>query len=573
MKAAQHIYGNVERDHSPNKVGGFQTIFYTKARITREESEEIEAKLIYFQSEENPVKWLFFPLESGKVVMARIVPLTSVDKFGREGSYLAHSIILTAENFAEAGFNPFVIFAAVGDRFLGSVSDAMKKGDSETADIDEITLEVTGDMAKEAEQEAAAEARTWNTEALKKLAHQTVNYMQLRKQRQSLVFTGLPEQIKNALKVALMFVPGNLRSNCSFDTYCKGVNLVRNYSWAIGFPTASDAPPHPAVVNAAQKAVSFQLPAEVFPYEQWMYDCISRGKFEDILAYNFIVLEFQKFLSGSPFDQKILRHAPARLPHAFLSHMDDIYREQVNAKIQRSLEEIAGVRLTRRLLDFVLSDIGTQPGKPFSVLLDGFDVNQLADVLFGVYKKNLMDKPGRQEIKELQTFLRKVKHDYLGILIPVWEEDYENLIQKLDQLPESAYRDVVGLLVETGAVPPDKLIAGARVDMFLQITAEHAQRDEAVRWKVPDLIKTLISSDRQAKAEVFSSLLNRLNFVELKKIKKMIQKAGKEKPFTGEFLKNLEAAWAAFPRKRATGFLNKVLDKIGIFSRGAGKRG
>jgi hypothetical protein len=573
IKAAQHVYGNVEREHSPNKVGGFQTIFYTKSRLTREESEEIEAKLVYFQSDENPIKWLFFPMDSGKVVAARIVPLTSVDKFGREGSYLAHSIVLTGEDFANAGYDPFVIFALVGDRFLGTVSGALKKGDSDTADIGEIALEISEDITAAAAREAVTEAQAWDVSELKKLVHLTVNYGQLREKRQSLVFVGLPEQIKKALKVALMFVPGGLRTNCSFDTYSNGVNLVRNYSWGIGFPAASDAPPHLAAVNTANKTVSAQLPADVSPYQEWLYDCTAQGKFGDIRAYNSTALEFQKFLTGSVFDEETLRRAPGSLPPHFFSHVAGIYRDLVNAKIKKDLEAITGEKLTERLMDIVLSDTASQPVKLFPLLLDGFDINHLADALFGIYKEDIMDKPGRQEIKELRAFLRKVKHEYLGILIPVWKEDYEELILRLDRLPEAEYRDIVGLLVKTRAVPLDKLQAGARMDMFLQIAAERAETDGAVKSEIPRLIKKLVSSGRQEKTEIFSSLLNRLNFIEVKKINKIVQKELKDKLFPEVFLKSLEAAWAAFPRKRSKGFFKKILGKINVFSRGAGKEG
>jgi hypothetical protein len=380
----------------------------------------------------------------------------------------------------------------------------------------------------------------------------------------------LPEQIKKALKIALIFVPGNLRTNCSFDTYSKGVNLVRNYSWGIGFPAPSDAPPHLSVVDTGSKTVFFQLPVETFPYEEWLNNCIAQGKFEDIQAYNSIVHEFQKFLTGASFDEKILRDALENLPHPFLSHMDEIYREQVNTKITRNLEEIAGPRLALRFIDELLSDMESQPGKPFSILLDGFDVNQLADRLFGIYKKDILDEPGRQEIKELKVFLRKVKHDYLGLLIPIWKEEYEDLVSLLDRLPEAAYREMTGLLVESGAVPLGKLMKGERVDTFLKIVSEHAETDETIQWKIPHLIKELVSFDQQSKAEVFSSLLDSLNFIELKKIKKVVQKVGKDKPFTELFLEKLEAAWVSSPRKKSKGFLNKVLDKINVFSRSRG---
>ena len=61
IQAWQHIYSNVEKEQSPTKRGGFQTLFYTQAGLTEDEISEMEGRLLYFPDKTaEPVKRLFF---------------------------------------------------------------------------------------------------------------------------------------------------------------------------------------------------------------------------------------------------------------------------------------------------------------------------------------------------------------------------------------------------------------------------------------------------------------------------------------------------------------------------------
>ena len=86
INAWQHIYSNVEKEHSPQGRGGFQTLFYSHHGLTEDEVEEMESYLLYFPSQVEPVKRLFFTISTGKGVVAQIVFLPSPDQFGRGGA-------------------------------------------------------------------------------------------------------------------------------------------------------------------------------------------------------------------------------------------------------------------------------------------------------------------------------------------------------------------------------------------------------------------------------------------------------------------------------------------------------
>lgn len=538
IKAAHHIYGNVEKEHSPNKVGGFQTLFYTRARLSEEEVEEIEEKLVYHQSETNPVKWLFFPLGAEKVVVSHIVLLTAVDKFGREGKYLAHSIVLSMEDFINADCNPFIILNCVGDQFLNSAAEALKRGNSQTGNFDESILTIDKKSLETMETEIAEEVQKWDGEELKKMAHYTINYQDLQNKREALVFTGNHEQIVNALKIAVMFVPKKLRLNCTFDTYFYGCNLVKTYFWATGYTDASGAAPHFSIVNTSQKKITAPLPSPVSPYEEWVYDCISREKFRDILAYNSTALELQRLVLEHPFDNKMIREALTGVPKEFFKQIAAVYRTPLINKIKNKLAEIVGIKLVPQIIARISSYSNTQPQKLFHALLDGFDSNQLAEELYDIYKKNIKNKPPGKEMRALKAFLEKTPHEYLDVLMAVWKKDYTALTRHLDQLSPPKYAAIVERLIKKSSVPPARMISTKKTDIFLEIFINHSQIDANARKDIPALIKKLISMKQESKLKSFCPIINRLTLKQIKKIKKIVEKQEKKLPL--EFLKTLD---------------------------------
>ena len=133
IKAAQHIYANVEKEQSPHNRGGFQTLFYTQSDLTQTEVSDMEPNLLYFPSESEPVKKVFFTADTEKIVLGQIVPLPAPDSAGRGGRYLAHSFIFTATDFARLRLNPIQIFKNLP--FTTDIPEALARGDFETGNL------------------------------------------------------------------------------------------------------------------------------------------------------------------------------------------------------------------------------------------------------------------------------------------------------------------------------------------------------------------------------------------------------------------------------------------------------
>jgi GTPase-associated protein 1, N-terminal domain type 2 len=148
VRAWQYIYTNVEKEQSPHKKGGFQTLFFTLSGLTESEVEEMEVRLLYYPSESAPIKRLFFTTSTGKIAVAQIVLLVDLDGVNRGGRYLAHNLIFSPEDFSTIAANPFRVLRHFS--FLSTVAEALQQGNFQTGDIATVSVEIPEDLADEA---------------------------------------------------------------------------------------------------------------------------------------------------------------------------------------------------------------------------------------------------------------------------------------------------------------------------------------------------------------------------------------------------------------------------------------
>lgn len=453
IKAAQHIYGNVEKERSPGGYGGFQTLFYSKKSLSQAGCEGIEERVLYYQSEANPRKSLFFQLSGGKVVVSRIVPLAGTDKFGREGSYLAHSVVITGEEFSRIGSHPFVLFELVGDRFLSRTEDAFAAGNAEDGTISEMVLEPRKGGLETIEKQALAEAGSWPVEELKKIAYYAVGYEQVKRQREPLVFAGPQDKIETALKTAFLFVPAHLRFNCNFDTYFEGCNLVHSDFWGVAYPEVTDAPRHLPVVDVVARTVRAQVPGAVSPYLYWVFDRVAHRDLQGLMSAHPMALEFREFLEDRAFDEAAVRRILDELGAGFFQQMTGVYRDVIAAKVAKILERTVGKMLAGRLSETVTSGLEARPRQFFFVLLDGFEPGDMAEKLYHIYRKDILRQPEKKERKELAAFLKKTPHPGLSLSAALWEKNFDDFVKTAAGFSEADYKDVVFILEKLGLKP------------------------------------------------------------------------------------------------------------------------
>jgi hypothetical protein len=209
IKAGQHIYGNLEKDVSPRKIAGFQTIACTKAILGEIESSEFEKRLVYNFSDIEPVKLLFFGLSSNKYVISRLIPLPDLDRFGRKGLYLAQSFIFLLEDFQQLNCDPWAALKLLKPHFINSNLEALNLVNQGRIDLDNLVLEVSDNCLNIHDAEITGEAQKWDTEELKKLAFAALNSAKLKAERKSVAIIGTPEQIEKTISVAFCPIKTN----------------------------------------------------------------------------------------------------------------------------------------------------------------------------------------------------------------------------------------------------------------------------------------------------------------------------------------------------------------------------
>lgn len=433
VKLAQHIYGNVEAEQSPRKIGGFQTLFYTQSLITEEESSEIEGRVIYHQSKNNPMKYVFFSLDNGNAAISRMVPLADSDRFGREGTYLGHSLIMTAKDFDSIGANPFILFQAMANRFLDNVSSALDAGDRSHGDIGVLELDIP-------ENTEPPGMEGWNRDELLKLAYFAVHCHRTRANRNPLVLVGKPEEMLAALALIYTFVPYNWRRQCNFDTHYIDCNLVHGDFWCVGYPDAAGAPSHLTLVQLDTKKVTGNVTAPENLYEQWVQDCIRKDISQDISTFGEAAHEWMLFLTNSRPNTGVLENSLSDLPEDFFSSLNRTYEAPLLDKTRQMLSTMVGPLLTARLLRhneaYPLSLRKSDVRKFFSQLFRGFDMDKLADQCFNLLKPGLNRKANRKELKEIKALYQKTAHKPLELLSDVWQLDKEDLTDHLKGMDE-----------------------------------------------------------------------------------------------------------------------------------------
>lgn len=141
--ASQLVYTNVEEDRSPHRRRGFQLWLWSDDLASRPKvREEVEQRVNTFvrPDPKSPfVRHIFAPLTVEPLVMlAHAVPLDGLDKFGRGGRFHTHVLLLSRDDFAAAGGDPFAFFDSYQfqrDPYDKSLDDALRAKSLPTVEL------------------------------------------------------------------------------------------------------------------------------------------------------------------------------------------------------------------------------------------------------------------------------------------------------------------------------------------------------------------------------------------------------------------------------------------------------
>lgn len=540
LTAAQLVFGNVEREQSPNHTGGFQTIFYTHERLTQAEVEHIEPRLFYLPGEQNPIKRVFFWLTTGKYVLGQITPVPDRDLFGRTGSYLAHCLVFEAADFDAAGAPVSDIFRKT--TFLSDMDTALNAGDPATGHIPPVTIHLTENHTNT----ALAALTGWAPGELKQLLLLALQADRLASELRSVELVGTQTEIESALDIALACVPPQMIKHCSFDTWFRGGNPVIVSCWAVagGIPSSRRA----ATVDATRRTVSIDpalSPRNTF--ERWVCAMIDRGQTHTIFQHR-----LEAFRLCSWLDSQNASPPPAAAFPPLANSILDVNPEAFQIKLSSILETFMPKPLAIRAATHLIRTHA--PTSFISILTDGIQPAVAADALFSAMVQAGLKPSDHAEIAALGEFLARHKHPALAVTHACWTRATAKLRKILAELNPDSYEQVVGLMLQHRLGTPEQFAIPGRGEQLVR--AWLSRRDSNLTG-LDQLVSALASTGQIQALNTIVPMIRELPADSLARVASAL--AGiRELP--AELIRELSARGVSVPTHR--GFLVRLKHKL-----------
>jgi len=498
ITAYQHVFSSVDRDQSPTRRRGYQTLFYTRAGLSEAEIQALEDRAQYYTSDAMSVKRQFFWLPGGKGVISQVVPLAELDEFGRRGRYLSHSLILTTEQWEKLEFSPFDLLSTAP--FLTMLAAAFKQGDLQTGDISTVSFAVSQTW----KDKALALARTWPIDHLLRLAKLAWRGQSIVNERQFVALIGTPEQILEILSVAFLLIPPPDRRFCSFDTYAHGCDWTKQAAfWGQGFADASEARTS-LVVDAGARRVKADgyLQAGTTPYERWVERMAIPGRLDGFLTNQDWALVLDGIIEGQSFGARTL----SRIDPKFMGAFSELNADTIRARIT----EMLPANLSPGLVRTLLAELGDSAFNLLGWLVRGLTSYDLAEHLFNVFSQRAVELPSKEERRALADLTGS--HSALRYLLSLWAQDVGEWRKSLLEMPDQEYRQRIVTLLDRGVISTWQAIAPNHIDAWFDVCASYLRPGEITRvaaglaecgserdiQRLAEIVPRLISSDQKA---------------------------------------------------------------------------
>lgn len=490
ISAGQHVYGNVEKSLSPSNTGGFQTLFYSKDLLSESETEEIEERLGYTFSEENPGKVIFFQLGE-RFVTTQIIPLPDVDKYGRKGAYIAHSFIFSSKDIEKIHYNPFIIFDLFQDKFVKTLADALALGKRGDLNVAPLKFSLEAEEINAFEQTMVESVHEWNMQEIKKIVNFVMNEFPKQKGIKSLVISGSQSEIRKTIKGIFSLIPDIFRSTCLFDTYFYHLNPVALKYPIYCYPT----PPHSPELfqaNTKSKTVSNISLDVSSPYENWVFGGDYFQDLKEKCLFRNVALELQNFLSNKEFKKEvILESIKSPNTEIFLQINQLLFQEKMDAFFKIAPTEV----FAHHIANVIKNNYSAKTkANLLEKVLTRFDQEEISNGLFIEFKG--IKSPKKEEIDGLKTYLAENKHQLLQVIYSKWTRNYNSLLKILNSLSDDDYTTVIELLVNE--VDIKYLIVDSKFPIFIEVFVTEALKKKVVRDKTTEVVRICILHNQES---------------------------------------------------------------------------
>ncbi len=542
----QQIYANVEKEQSPRRIAGFQTLFYSHQFLSEKEVEEIEQRLVYFPSEKEYIKKIFFVTSTNKYVLAQIVPLPEPDQLGRKGRYLAHALIFREEDFLNYKINPWIIFQK--NFFIKTLKEALESGNFETGNIPNLVIDLS-DLSESVE----INFFIFKGENLKKLALLAFRGKNFMNERKTVVFLGEPQEVEMALKLATYVVPTQLLKYCTFDTYFYRCNLVSTYYWGVGL-FSSPIKPNLVIVNVNSGEVFSELDKNIEnAYERWLLKELENKNFLTINSFKDLAFILSEWLDKRFSDSSLLSQISPQIIHSvFEANSDKIF----SMTMEKILEKLPLV-LVNKVINSVLENYSST--KLFQKLREGFSTEELLDILLENYSLQNYNSPPQSELKALGEILNEVGYHPLKLFYLCWKKEYKELSKYLKKLDIEEYSKFVKTALKYELINPAYLVAPEKGKLFLKLylSEEIPQKRD---WS--SIVKALLEIGEGSALDLLIPYVSQWSPQVIKKVKDLTM----EKPkVSASFKETLDKVFNSLPPKEEKGikcWLKSIFNKI-----------
>ena len=513
INVLQHIYTHVEKNQSPLHEKGFQTLLYTQQGLSEEDIRILERRAFYSIQENTPLRRQSYPLDAMRWVISQMLPLPEPDALGRGGRYLAHSLILSQDDWRKLGHNPFQIFAM--QPFITRVENALAKMDQVPGNIARLSLRVEPSDELRALQKLT---KGWSAGSLVNLANLGMRAKELLASHKALACQMPPAQLLAVIELAILLTPRTARGACSFDTYFHGCDPERTPIWLAGFDTNPGS--EFVSIKAGPQEVSSVLPQRVDTlFERWWLSCIQHLDWQELTSNQELVMVLEKFLSdyASASDKTQLSQAdPKRF--AFFNSLHQ-------SVIERKLQEKLSALLSPALANLVMPLYRADPGAAWPALLNSPDYAQMADV---VYKALLHQvKIPDDQIQGVQKLVTQTRHKGLVFLLAFWQRgrDQQTWRTQLENLPTSEYQSYLKEMSGAPGFSAFDCWSNRQAALWMQLFGTALFKEDPLR-----LVKHLVSEQSGANLEHLIDPIGKLPVAVQQDIKKVLQPTSRLAP-------------------------------------------
>lgn len=225
------IFSRVESQYSPKNESGFQVALSSK-NISVEDVSAIEKRVKCFNYDMNmeTIRYQFFWTPTKQAAIVKSTPVKGhteiIDRYGRDGAFIAHAILLSENDFSSIQNDPFSVFEGA-DKLFASTPEQLRSYVKKTLPPKSLDLNLRKNVIVHNHFSTTEWGLLFDigSNASEKFTKQN---------RSLFLKSAHSEERKNFLSAIIFLVESKDRIHCTFDTHVETCEPMSGDYWAIG---------------------------------------------------------------------------------------------------------------------------------------------------------------------------------------------------------------------------------------------------------------------------------------------------------------------------------------------------